>query len=54
MAGSGGFYWNDDLVCLAMGQTVHTKGCFGEKDIRIEDIPFILTKGTWPSLLCHK
>ena len=42
------------LACLAMGQTVHVKGCLDENLTGIVWIPFILTKGTCPNLVCHK
>lgn len=40
---------NGNLDCLAIGHIGQKKGCFGEKFTGIKDMPFIFTKGTWPS-----
>ena len=42
-----------NLCCLAIGQMLQIKDCLGEKMIGKSVMLFILTKGTWPSQLCH-
>lgn len=44
----------DNLSLLAIGQIVQKNGYLGEKLAGRVGIFLILTKGTWPSLLCHK
>lgn len=47
---TGDFCGKGSLLCLAIGQIVHMKGCFGAKGTGSEDILLIFAKGTWPNL----
>lgn len=48
------FKGKSSLGCLPMGHIEQIKGCFGEKWTGIDGIPLVFTKGTCPSLLCHR